>query len=114
MSSTELFDAAFKEYAERWAFKHPKPADFFRTMEDASAVDLDWFWKGWFYTIDHVDVSVENVKWFRVKDTTEDPEKKKKKVFRVKYTCPKCGANAWAKPAVKLVCGVCEKRLQVS
>ncbi|MEM8566809.1 MAG: M1 family metallopeptidase, partial [Bacteroidota bacterium] len=47
----ELFDKAFKEYAERWAFKHPKPADFFRTMEDASAVDLDWFWKGWFYTV---------------------------------------------------------------
>ena len=46
----ELFDYAFKTYAERWAFKHPTPADFFRTMEDASAVDLDWFWKGWFYT----------------------------------------------------------------
>lgn len=78
----ELFDAAFKEYAERWAFKHPAPADFFRTMEDASAVDLDWFWKGWFYTTDHVDVSVENVKWFRLKDTTEDPEKKNKKVVK--------------------------------
>lgn len=63
----ELFDQAFKEYAERWAFKHPKPADFFRTMEDASAVDLDWFWKGWFYSTDHVDVEVANVKWMRVK-----------------------------------------------
>lgn len=79
---SELFDAAFKEYAKRWAFKHPAPADFFRTMEDASAVDLDWFWKGWFYTTDHVDVSVESVKWFRLKDTTEDPEKKKKKVVK--------------------------------
>ena len=46
----ELFDYAFKEYCERWAFKHPTPADFFRTMEDASAFDLDWFWRGWFYT----------------------------------------------------------------
>ena len=62
----ELFDYAFKEYAERWAFKSPEPADFFRTMEDASAVDLDWFWKGWFYTIDYVDIEVTNVKWFKV------------------------------------------------
>ncbi|HMQ00247.1 MAG TPA: M1 family metallopeptidase, partial [Cyclobacteriaceae bacterium] len=57
----ELFDKAFKEYSERWAFKHPKPADFFRTMEDASGVDLDWFWKGWFYTTDVVDQSIEKV-----------------------------------------------------
>ena len=57
----ELFDKAFKEYAQRWAFKHPKPADFFRTMEDASAVDLDWFWRGWFYTNDNVDVNLEEV-----------------------------------------------------
>ncbi len=67
----ELFDYAFKEYAQRWAFKHPSPADFFRTMEDASAVDLDWFWKGWFYTIDHVDVGIDNVKWYRM-DTDDD------------------------------------------
>jgi Peptidase family M1 domain len=72
----ELFDKAFKEYAERWAFKHPKPADFFRTMEDASAVDLDWFWRGWFYTTDNVDLTVEDVKWYRVKQTQTDPEKK--------------------------------------
>lgn len=62
----ELFDMAFKEYAERWAFKHPMPADFFRTMEDASAVDLDWFWKGWFYTTDANDQTLEEVKWFRL------------------------------------------------
>ena len=62
----ELFDYAFKEYSERWAFKHPTPADFFRTMEDASAVDLDWFWKGWFYTTDHVDVSLDKVRWFKM------------------------------------------------
>jgi hypothetical protein len=72
----ELFDAAFKEYAQRWAFKHPKPADFFRTMEDASAVDLDWFWRGWFYTHDAVDVEVSEVKWFRLKNDVADPESK--------------------------------------
>ncbi len=61
----ELFDYAFKEYARRWAFRHPSPADFFRTMEDASGVDLDWFWRGWFYTTDHVDFALEQVKWFQ-------------------------------------------------
>ncbi len=65
----ELFDKAFKTYAERWAFKHPEPADFFRTMEDASGVDLDWFWRGWFFGTDHVDLTVENVKWYKVRDT---------------------------------------------
>jgi hypothetical protein len=63
----ELFDRSFKEYAQRWAFKHPKPADFFRTLEDASAVDLDWFWRGWFYTTDTNDQSIDQVKWYRVK-----------------------------------------------
>ncbi len=72
----ELFDTALKEYARRWAFKHPKPADFFRTMEDVSAVDLDWFWRGWFYGTDNVDVSVEGVKWFRLREETVDPERK--------------------------------------
>ena len=72
----ELFDKAFKEYAQRWAFKHPKPADFFRTLEDASAVDLDWFWKGWFYTTDNVDVTLDEVKWYKVKNSQLDPEKK--------------------------------------
>lgn len=62
----ELFDYAFKKYAERWAFKHPSPADFFRTMEDASGTDLDWFWRGWFYSVDRVDVSVDNVKWYKM------------------------------------------------
>lgn len=76
----ELFDAAFKEYAQRWAFKHPRPADFFRTMEDASAVDLDWFWRGWFFTNDHVDVEVSEVKWFRLTNETLDPENKSVKV----------------------------------
>lgn len=62
----ELFDKAFKTYSERWAFKHPTPADLFRTLEDASAVDLDWFWRGWFYGTDYVDVSLDNVRWFQM------------------------------------------------
>ncbi len=69
----ELFDYAFKEYCERWAFKHPRPADFFRTMEDASGVDLDWFWRGWFYSIEPVDISLDTVKYFQV-DMDKDPE----------------------------------------
>jgi aminopeptidase N len=76
----ELFDKAFREYANRWAFKHPKPADFFRTMEDASAVDLDWFWRGWFYTTDNVDVAVDDVKWYRINAQKQDPEKKEVRV----------------------------------
>ncbi|MBK8632366.1 MAG: M1 family metallopeptidase [Saprospiraceae bacterium] len=61
----ELFDYAFKEYSNRWKFKNPTPADFFRTIEDASSVDLDWFWKGWFYGTDPVDLSLEEVKVFK-------------------------------------------------
>ena len=57
----ELFDYAFKTYSQRWMFKHPTPEDFFRSMEDASAVDLDWFWRGWFYTTDFVDIGVESL-----------------------------------------------------
>ena len=59
----DLFDYAFREYARRWAFKHPTPADFFRTMEDASGEDLDWFWRGWFYSTDACDISLDTVKW---------------------------------------------------
>ncbi|EGV44199.1 M1 family peptidase [Bizionia argentinensis JUB59] len=62
----ELFDYAFREYAHRWMFKHPTPEDFFRTMEDASAFDLDWFWRGWFYTTDYVDMGVKEVKKYYV------------------------------------------------
>jgi hypothetical protein len=76
----ELFDYAFKKYAERWAFKTPTPADFFRTMEDASAMDLDWFWRGWFYSTDYVDLSVENVKWYRMKTEEEGLETRNVKV----------------------------------
>lgn len=60
----ELFDFAFKQYAQRWEFKHPTPSDFFRTMEDASGVDLDWFWRAWFYDTDPVDISLDSVKAF--------------------------------------------------
>ncbi|WP_417557745.1 M1 family metallopeptidase [Mesoflavibacter zeaxanthinifaciens] len=62
----ELFDYSFRTYAQRWMFKHPTPEDFFRTMEDASAVDLDWFWRGWFYTTDYVDIAIKDVKKFYV------------------------------------------------
>lgn len=58
----ELFDYSFKEYARRWAFKHPTPADLFRTMEDASGEDLDWFWRGWFYGIEPCDIGIDSVK----------------------------------------------------
>ncbi len=67
----DLFDKAFKEYAMRWKFKHPSPADFFRTMEDASAVDLDWFWRGWFFSTEPCDIELADVKWNRA-DMPED------------------------------------------
>ena len=68
----ELFDFAFKEYSRLWAFKRPTPADFFRTMEEASGIDLDWFWRGWFYTTDHVDISLDRV--YQMRMDTEDPD----------------------------------------
>lgn len=68
----ELFDHAFKTYANRWKFKHPTPEDFFRTMEDASAVDLDWFWRGWFYSTDYTDIGIKDVKQFYVIE--QDPK----------------------------------------
>ncbi|HEY0050791.1 MAG TPA: M1 family aminopeptidase, partial [Pyrinomonadaceae bacterium] len=71
----DLFDFAFKEYSRRWKFKRPQPADFFRTMEDASGTDLDWFWRGWFYSTDHVDISIENVRLYQM--DTKNPEVEK-------------------------------------
>ena len=71
----ELFDYAFKEYARRWAFKSPEPADFFRTLEDASGVDLDWFWKGWFYGVQPVDQSLVKVDWFQPSSQNPDVTK---------------------------------------
>lgn len=70
----ELFDFAFREYAQRWKFKRPTPADFFRTMEDASGIDLDWFWRGWFYTTDHVDIAIENVHLYTPDSQNPDVE----------------------------------------
>ncbi|MEO0780082.1 MAG: M1 family peptidase, partial [Bacteroidota bacterium] len=69
----ELFDLAFKEYCRRWAFKNPTPADFFRTMEDASGIELDWFWRGWFYSIDNTDISLDSITWYKV-DLENDPK----------------------------------------
>lgn len=78
----ELFDYAFKEYAKRWAFKHPTPADLFRTMEDASAVDLDWFWRGWFFGTDPVDIALNDVRYYRMNSMKQAEEKKEdKKAF---------------------------------
>ena len=68
----ELFDFAFKEYSQRWMNKRPTPSDFFRTMEEASGVDLDWFWHGWFYTTDHVDISIDKV--YKLRVDTHDPD----------------------------------------
>ncbi len=83
----ELFDIAFKEYATRWKFKHPTPADFFRTMEDASGVDLDWFWRGWFYSTDHVEIGLEDVKWYKI--NTKDPVKENELARKEKEEKPK-------------------------
>ena len=78
----ELFDYAFKEYAKRWAFKHPTPADLFRTMEDASAVDLDWFWRGWFFGTDPVDIALSDVRYYRMNSMKQAEENKvDKKTF---------------------------------
>lgn len=72
----ELFDHAFKQYSQTWKFKHPTPADFFRMMEDASAVDLDWFWRGWFYSSNHVDISLDNLRMLEIDN--RDPQHAKK------------------------------------
>jgi aminopeptidase N len=71
----KLFDYSFREYARRWKFKRPEPADFFRTMEDASGVDLDWFWRGWFYSTDHTDISIEGVRLYTINTSNPEIEK---------------------------------------
>ncbi len=71
----ENFDFAFKEYSRRWMLKHPTPADLFRTIEDATAVDLDWFWRAWFFTNDHTDIALEDVKYFQISSGNPDVEK---------------------------------------
>ncbi len=78
----ELFDYAFKEYARRWAFKHPEPADFFRTLEDASGEDLDWFWRGWFYSTEACDISLDTVKYAKADVTAVQSESKETTIQR--------------------------------
>ena len=82
----ELFDHAFKTYSRRWMFKRPTPADFFRTLEDASGVDLDWFWRGWFYGVDHVDVAIDEVKWLQL--DSRDPAIEKPRAEQEKKELP--------------------------
>lgn len=98
----ELFDHAFKTYSQRWMFKHPTPEDFFRTMEDASGVDLDWFWRGWFFTTDVTDIGIKGVKKFYaaknddesvnfIEDTSEGlgfAEKQSKYHYEITYNKP--------------------------
>lgn len=78
----QLFDYAFKEYARRWAFKHPTPADLFRTLEDASGEDLDWFWRGWFYSIDACDIAIDSVKHFKADLTAPVPRSRDSVMMR--------------------------------
>ena len=68
----DLFDFAFREYSQRWKFKRPTPADFFRTMEDASGVDLDWFWRAWFFGTEHVDIAITDIRAYRLKSSNPD------------------------------------------
>ncbi|WP_072401013.1 M1 family metallopeptidase [Flaviramulus basaltis] len=81
----ELFDEAFKEYANRWKYKHPNPSDLFRTLEDATATDLDWFYRGWFFTTDNVDMELSNVKWFKVfEENTNIEDQNKSSQVKIK------------------------------
>lgn len=82
------FDYAFREYCRRWAFKHPTPADFFRTMEDASAEDLDWFWRGWFYNTDPVDISLDTVRWSVVNKEAQEAKSTEEKTITQKVAKP--------------------------
>jgi hypothetical protein len=97
----ELFDFAFKEYARRWKFKRPMPADFFRTMEDASGVDLDWFWRGWFYTTEHCDMAIEKVTWTVPDDG--DPDKRSERKRAEKAAVPPTLSETRNKPLPKRV-----------
>ena len=90
----ELFDHAFRTYSQRWMFKHPTPADFFRTMEDASGIDLDWFWRGWFYTTEVTDIGIEGVRKFyatenKSKETVDFIEDKSEGLNIIKPTSAK-------------------------
>ena len=80
----ELFDHAFRTYSQRWMFKHPTPEDFFRSMEDASGMDLDWFWRGWFYTTDVTDIGIKNVKPLYL---TDKPSERVAKPIETDWEC---------------------------
>lgn len=95
----ELFDYSFREYARRWKFKRPMPADFFRTMEDASGVDLDWFWRGWFYSTDHTDISIEHVRLYTI--DTRNPEVEKERARAEKAAQPETLADQRNKSQAK-------------
>lgn len=97
----DLFDYAFKEYARRWKFKRPTPADFFRTMEDASGVDLDWFWRGWFFTTDHTDISIESVRLYTI--DTRNPEVEKEAARRAREAQPETLSQQRNRNTPKLV-----------
>ena len=88
----QLFDFSFKEYSRRWKFKRPMPADLFRTMEDASGIDLDWFWRGWFYSTDHTDISIENVRLYRL--DSHDPDVEKPEAMKEREARPETLAAA--------------------
>ena len=92
----ELFDEAFRTYANRWKYKHPNPADLFRTLEDASATDLDWFFRGWFFSTDHVDMELSNVKWFKVYEDNKNIEDQNK-VSKMKIEAEGDATNSQAK-----------------
>ncbi|WP_245574778.1 M1 family metallopeptidase [Gaetbulibacter saemankumensis] len=92
----ELFDEAFKEYANRWKFKHPNPSDLFRTLSDATAADIDWFVRGWFFTTDHVDMELSNVRWFKVDEENTNIEDKLLK-YQTKINTKTKGSQANAK-----------------
>jgi aminopeptidase N len=99
----ELFDRAFKEYANRWRFKHPTPYDFFRTMEESSGIDLDWFWRGWFYSTDHVDISLDKIVKARLDSGDPDAEaavRKTDRTARSRNRAPRPTTRARRSPSV--------------
>ena len=93
----ELFDRALKVYASRWRFKHPSPEDFFRTMEDASGIDLDWFWRGWFYEVEPVDMELNSLRYFRLDSDSLDTEEDRSR-FRFKYSQAEAGTSGTSIP----------------
>ncbi|HJV42366.1 M1 family metallopeptidase [Caulobacter sp.] len=98
----ELFDRAFKEYANRWRFKHPTPYDFFRTMEESSGIDLDWFWRGWFYSTDHVDIALDKIVQGRLDSGDPDVEAGVRKAQRAKEPGSLTAARNTDKTVVEL------------